>query len=139
MYISKSSGMDHIVLPASTSCLPFLRKRSPDGATPNWGRIHPIAAYYSSIDPDGMKGWVGLPANWQAKSVGSVWGLAATWRWVCIHQMNRLNSRNGFGYDDSTINIFVVWLLLNYQDYYGYIASPVTYSSSDSPRYIASF
>jgi len=21
-----------------TPCLPFLRKRSPDGATPNWGR-----------------------------------------------------------------------------------------------------
>jgi len=29
--VSKHSGMDHAVLP----CLPFLRKRSPDGATPN--------------------------------------------------------------------------------------------------------
>jgi len=45
---------------ANTPCLPFLRKRSPDGATPNSGRRHPIAAYYSSIDPEGMKGWVGL-------------------------------------------------------------------------------
>jgi len=27
MYISKRSGMDHIVLPANTPCLPFLRKR----------------------------------------------------------------------------------------------------------------
>ena len=35
MHISKRSGMDHTVLPANTPCLPFLRKRSPDGATPN--------------------------------------------------------------------------------------------------------
>jgi len=56
MYIPKRSGMDHTVLPANTLC----RKRSPDGATPNWGKRHPIAAYYSSIDPEGMKGWVGL-------------------------------------------------------------------------------
>jgi len=33
--VSKRSGMDHTVLPANTPCLPFLRKRSPDGATPN--------------------------------------------------------------------------------------------------------
>ena len=59
MYISKRSGMDHTV--ANTPCLPFLRKRSPDGAAPNWGKRHPIAAYYSSIDPEGMKGlsWPG--------------------------------------------------------------------------------
>jgi len=37
-----------------------------------------------------------LPADSQAKSVGLVWGLAATWRSVCIHQMNQVNSRNGF-------------------------------------------
>jgi len=41
MYISKRSGMDHTVLPANTPCLPFLRMRSPDGATPNWGKSHP--------------------------------------------------------------------------------------------------
>ena len=35
-----------------------LHKRSPDGATPNWGRRHP--AYYLSIDPKGIEGWVGL-------------------------------------------------------------------------------
>jgi len=33
-----------------TPCLLFLRKHSPDGATHNWGSIHPIAAYYSFID-----------------------------------------------------------------------------------------
>ena len=59
MYISKRSGMDHTVLPSNTPCLPFLRMRSPDGSTPNWGKRHPIAAYCSSIDPEGMKGWVG--------------------------------------------------------------------------------
>jgi len=36
--------MDHTVLSANTPCLSFLRKRSPDGATPNWNRRHPIAA-----------------------------------------------------------------------------------------------
>ena len=60
MYISKRSGMDHTVLPANTPCVPFLCKRSPDGATSNWGKRHPIAACYSSIDPEGIKGWVGL-------------------------------------------------------------------------------
>ena len=43
-----------------TTCLPFFHKRSPDGATLNWDRRHPIEAYYSLIDPKGMKGWVGL-------------------------------------------------------------------------------
>jgi len=60
MYISMRSGMDHTVLPANTPCLPFLCNHSPDGATPNWGKRHPITAYYSSIDPEGMKGWIGL-------------------------------------------------------------------------------
>ena len=45
-----------------------------------------------------------LSADSQPKSVGLVWGLAATRRSVCIHQMNRVsNSRND--YVDSTINI----------------------------------
>ena len=47
-------------------------------------------------------------ADSQPKSIGLVWGLAATRRSVCIHQMNRVNSRNDFGHDDSTINIVVV-------------------------------
>jgi len=37
-----------------------------------------------------------LLADLQAKSVGLVWWLAAIWRPVCIHQMNWVNSRNGF-------------------------------------------
>jgi len=36
-----------------------------------------------------------LPADSLAKSFGLVWGLAAIWRSVCIHQMYRVNSRNG--------------------------------------------
>jgi len=51
MYISKHSGMDHTVLSANTPCLPFLRMHSPDGATSDLGKRHPVAAYYSSIDP----------------------------------------------------------------------------------------
>jgi len=58
--ISQSAKAWIIVLPANTPCLPFLRTRSPDGATPNWGRRHPFAAYYLSIDLEGMKGWAGL-------------------------------------------------------------------------------
>ena len=46
-------------------------------------------------------------ADSQPKSIGLVLGLAATRRSVCIHQMNRVNSRNDFGHDDSTMNIVV--------------------------------
>ena len=50
-------------------------------------------------------------ADSQPKSVGLVWGLAATRRSVYIHQMNRVN-RNDFGHDDSTINIVVVIIII---------------------------
>jgi len=46
-------------------------------------------------------------ADSQPKSTGLVWWLAANRRSVYIHQMNRVNSRNDFGHDDSTINIVV--------------------------------
>ena len=52
MYISKRSGMDHTVLPANTPCLPFLRKRSPDGATVTEVRDIKLQL----IDPEWMKG-----------------------------------------------------------------------------------
>jgi len=52
-------------------------------------------------------------ADLQLKSIGVVWGLAATRRSVYIHQMNRVNSRNEFGrYDDSTINIVVAIIII---------------------------
>ena len=53
-----------------------------------------------------------LSADSQPKSIGLVWGLAATRRSVYIHQMNRVNARNDFGHDDSTINIVMLLLLL---------------------------
>jgi len=41
-----------------------------------------------------------------------VWGLAATRRSVYIHQMNRVNSRSGFGHNDSTINTVAVIIII---------------------------
>jgi len=40
-------------------CLPLSRKRSPNGASQDWGCVHLIAAY-SFIYPKRMTGWVGL-------------------------------------------------------------------------------
>jgi len=51
-------------------------------------------------------------ADSQPKSTGLVWGLAATRRSVYIHQMNRVNSRNDYGHDDSTINIVLVIIII---------------------------
>jgi len=50
-------------------------------------------------------------ADSQPKSIGLVCGLAATRRSVYIHQMNRVNSRNDFGHDDSTINIVMAIIM----------------------------
>jgi len=47
-------------------------------------------------------------ADSQPKSTG----LAATWRSVYIHQMNRVNSRNDFVHDDSTINIVMAIVII---------------------------
>ena len=43
-----------------TPYLPLPRKRSPDGASPDWGCGHLIAAYYSFIYPEKMRDWIGL-------------------------------------------------------------------------------
>jgi len=51
-------------------------------------------------------------ADSQPKSTGLVWGLAATRRSVCVHQMNRVNSRNEFGHDDCTINIVTAIIII---------------------------
>ena len=53
-----------------------------------------------------------LSADSQPKSIGLVWRLAAARRSVCIHQMNRVNSRNDFGHDDSTINIVMAIIII---------------------------
>jgi len=51
-------------------------------------------------------------ADSQPKSTGLVWGLAATQRSVYIHQMNRVNSRNDVGHDDSTMNIVMAIIII---------------------------
>jgi len=51
--------MDHTVLPANNTILaylPFLCKRSPDGATTTEAADIHLQLYYSFIDPEGMKG-----------------------------------------------------------------------------------
>ena len=66
--------MDHTVLPATNTMSALPRKRSPDGASTDWGAEHLIAAHYSFIDPERMKGWVGL-VGWCVlmKSVVYLW------------------------------------------------------------------
>jgi len=46
------------------------------------------------------------------QSIGLDWRLAATWRSVYIHQMNRMNSRDDFGLDDSIINIILLIIII---------------------------
>jgi len=62
----------------------------------------------ATVDVDGI---CQFSADSQPKSIGFVWGLAAR-RSVYIHQMKRVNSRNDFGDDDSTINIVVVIIII---------------------------
>jgi len=55
--ILKRSGMDHTAFNLKrTPCLPLPRKRSPDDASTECGGEHLIAAHYSFIDPEKMKG-----------------------------------------------------------------------------------
>jgi len=51
-------------------------------------------------------------ADSHPKSTGLVWGLAAIRYSVYIYQINRVNSRNVFGHDDSTTNIVVVIIII---------------------------
>ena len=61
------------------------------------------------VDVDGS---CQFSADSQPKSTGLVWGLAATRRSVCIHQMNRVNSRSDFGQDDRTMNAVVIIIII---------------------------
>ena len=65
------------------------------------------------VDVDGS---CEFSADSQPKLIGLVWGLAATRRSVYIHQMNRVNSRDDFGHDDSTINIVMVITIIFYPE-----------------------
>ena len=53
-----------------------------------------------------------FPADSQPESIGLVLGLAATRCSVYIHQMNRMNSRNDFGHNDSTINLVMSIIII---------------------------
>jgi len=53
----KRSGMDHTAFNLRrTPCQPLPSKRSPDGDSTKYGGGHLIAAQYSFIDPERMKG-----------------------------------------------------------------------------------
>ena len=57
MLHSKRSGMDHTVLPSNKPYLPFLRQCSPDvTTTATEAADNPIAAHYSFIETERMKG-----------------------------------------------------------------------------------
>ena len=64
----------------------------------------------------------------QPKLIGLVWGLAATQRSVYIHQMNRVNSRNDLGHDDSTINIVMAIIIIIIILYYYYLYNAKSHS-----------
>ena len=46
------------------------------------------------------------------KSIGLVRVSAATRRSVYIHQINRMNSRNDFGHNDSTIVVAIIIIII---------------------------
>ena len=60
-----------------TPCLPLIRKRSPDGATHNWGNKHATAAYYSFIDPKGWKAKLAWLADLQRTVYPHKWSLVS--------------------------------------------------------------
>ena len=73
------------------------------------------------VDVDGSSRF---SADSQPTSTGFAWELAATWRSVYLHQMNRVNSRNDFCHDDSTINIVVVIIIIIIPTYHTTPYSP---------------
>jgi len=46
-----------------------------------------------------------LQTDSQLELVGLVWRSAAICWWVCIHQLNRMNSQNTCGHEDNVANI----------------------------------
>ena len=75
--------MDHTVLPAITPCLPLPRKRSPDGASPDWG-----CAYLMQPTTH-----LSTPKGWKAESA---W-LADLQRTVYQHKWSPVSCRSSAG------------------------------------------
>jgi len=50
-----------------------------------------------------------LQVDSQPNSVGLVWGLAAASHRVCIHRMNRVNSRNGLASNRNIDFIIIIF------------------------------
>ena len=94
---------------------PYIIQPHPILAKPPCPDPWPPVTARVGVDVDGS---CQFSADSRHKSTGLVWGLAATWRSVCIHQMNRVNSRNDFGRDDSTINIVVVIIIIIFSPKY---------------------
>ena len=58
-----------------------------------------------------------LPADSQPKLVGLVCGLAAIWHWVCIYQVNRVNSRWAMMTALNIIICVIVVIIISLQEY----------------------
>ena len=85
----RHSDMDLSFTCKCHQCLPLPRKRSPDVDSPDWGCG--IAAYYSFIHPQKMKGWV-----------GHLWNICWPWHrcWPLLFQMSEIRN-----YQTSSVTI----------------------------------
>ena len=118
------------ITPANTPCLPFLRKRSPDGATSNWGKRHPIAAYYSSIDPEGMKRRVGL-VGWHIAD-----GLPSyPHKWSPVH--NRSSAQGKFAGQRPTFYHCATQPTITLRDYTWFLLGRTSPKIPPSPSWIS--
>jgi len=67
-----------------------------------------IAASFRLSNSNKWWWWIRMVAGWlRVQVVDLVWGLVATHDLVFIHQMNWVNSCNGYGHGDSTTNIIL--------------------------------
>jgi len=111
----RRSSVDHTVLPANTPHLPLPRS-SPEGATTEWTVIAPAdEAYYSLIDPERMKGWVGL-VGWPTADglpifktyVSNFITLYETWSAKRINYAHTVYSGLSEGFRHSLISLWIM-------------------------------
>jgi len=121
-----------------TQCyLPLPRKRLPDGASPDWGCAYLIAAYYSFIYPERMKGWVGL----ERESTGLLTSSATDWMSLVCEEgvlRQRLSSCHCDSLNRLTLLALVNFVkIYRYQDCY-YISCYTNSSQVSVARYLRS-